>query len=63
MASEKIGYVDGPALEAKFGRQISVTVDPRDGTLYISDKDNHVIRKLSPEGTLPFAIFFHLSRL
>ncbi|MDX1671035.1 MAG: IPT/TIG domain-containing protein [Balneolaceae bacterium] len=44
------GYRDGPVSEAKFNRPFGITID-RDGTLYVADSQNHVIRKIS-EGTV-----------
>lgn len=46
----KSGHVDGPALEAKFNGIGDVAYDPQDDSMYITDTDNHVIRKLSQNG-------------
>ena len=42
-----IGNVDGTGSDARFARLAGVAVDAN-GVLYISDEDNHVIRKASP---------------
>jgi sugar lactone lactonase YvrE len=42
-------YVDGPAQQAAFYYPSSVVAD-EDGTLYVADLSNHVIRKITPEG-------------
>lgn len=49
------GHVDGPALEATFTPNF-VSVDQRDGSCYISETNNHLIRRISPDGTT----FVHL---
>jgi sugar lactone lactonase YvrE len=43
------GHADGPAQQALFSRPSSVVADG-DGTLYVGDPGNHVIRRISPEG-------------
>jgi sugar lactone lactonase YvrE len=42
------GFADGPAQQALFSGPSSVVAD--DGTLYVGDPGNHVIRKITPEG-------------
>ena len=44
------GYVDGPALSAKFDRPYSVAM-ASDGTMYVADFNNSAIRKISPDGS------------
>ncbi len=39
----------GPALQAQLDRPSGVAVDHQ-GNIYIADRDNHVIRKVAPEG-------------
>lgn len=46
------GFEDGPALEARLSWPTGVTYDPRDGSLFIADMNNHAIRKLTPAGEL-----------
>lgn len=44
------GYADGDRLEtAKFGEPIQVDFD-EDGNLFVADRSNHCIRKITPEG-------------
>ena len=42
-------FKDGPALEARFGR-ITGLACGLDGSLYVADEGNHLLRRLSPEG-------------
>lgn len=44
------GYVDGTNNQAQFDRPTGVAVDP-DGNVFVSDKYNNTIRKLTPVGT------------
>lgn len=41
------GYLNGQALNAQFRRPLGLALDETKGILYISDTENHVIRKLS----------------
>ncbi|MFN8012116.1 MAG: hypothetical protein U0P81_12020 [Holophagaceae bacterium] len=41
------GYGDGAAASAKFNSPLGVAVDT-DGTIYVSDRNNHLIRKIDP---------------
>ncbi len=43
------GYLDGPAATARFNSPISVAVDAT-GTLYVMDRDNQRVRRISPGG-------------
>ncbi|MDX2187108.1 MAG: hypothetical protein SFV32_09250 [Opitutaceae bacterium] len=47
--SEKDGAVDGPAKEARFGYISGIAVGA-DGTVYVSDKNNFAVRKLTRDG-------------
>lgn len=49
--SGKQGFKDGPALEAEFNTPRGVAV-AKDGTIYVTDSLNHVIRAISPAGTV-----------
>ena len=46
------GFQDGPAAIALFRFPAGVTVDRTNGTIYVSDKDNQVIRKIAPDGVV-----------
>jgi len=43
------GFVEGPAAESQFNWPGALAQDPA-GNIYIADRDNHSIRKLSPTG-------------
>lgn len=43
------GHVDGPATTARFSRPMGVAVDAA-GNVYVTDTDNHTIRKIAPDG-------------
>jgi sugar lactone lactonase YvrE len=46
------GFEDGPGPDARLFWPTGVTYDPRDGSLFIADMNNHAIRKLTPTGEL-----------
>lgn len=46
------GFADGTGSAARFRFPAGVAVDPVDGAIWISDKDNHVIRRMTPDGTV-----------
>lgn len=46
-----IGHQDGAAANAQFRGPTALTITP-DGTMYICDKANHVIRQITPNGTV-----------
>ena len=46
------GFQDGPTAIALFRFPAGVTVDRTNGTIYVSDKDNHVIRTITPDGVV-----------
>ncbi len=46
------GFADGAGSAARFRFPAGIAVDPVDGTIWISDKDNHVIRRMTPDGTV-----------
>jgi len=46
----KVGDVDGPISLALFCSPSDITVDKNDGSLYVADKGNHKIRKISAAG-------------
>ncbi|MGZ5446231.1 MAG: NHL repeat-containing protein [Thermoanaerobaculia bacterium] len=46
------GFADGTGPAARFRFPAGVAVDPVDGAIWISDKDNHVIRRMTPDGTV-----------
>jgi sugar lactone lactonase YvrE len=43
------GYSDGPAADAKFAFPVDVKIDAQ-GNLYVADRNNAVVRKISPSG-------------
>lgn len=45
------GYVDGPASAAQFNNPCGTTVD-KDGNIYVSERNGHNIRKITPDGTV-----------
>jgi uncharacterized protein (TIGR03437 family) len=47
----RAGYKDGPALSAQFDLPVGIAVDAA-GNLYIGEKNNHVVRLISPAGTV-----------
>lgn len=49
--ANQYGSQDGPALSARFLNPRGLTVAP-DGTLYVADEGNNVVRKISPTGTV-----------
>ena len=40
----------GPAVNAAFHEPSRIRLDPRTGTLYVTDTRNHVIRRITPDG-------------
>lgn len=44
-----IGYVDGTASEATFNEPSSIVIDSQ-GNLYVADRENHAVRKISLSG-------------
>ncbi len=46
------GFADGAYESARFRFPAGIAVDPVSGVVYVSDKDNHVIRRLGPGGTV-----------
>ena len=49
--TDQVGSNDGIAQEARFNSPHSITLDPA-GNLYITENNNHTVRKLSPGGTV-----------
>jgi hypothetical protein len=45
----KAGYKDGPRLEAEFNSPCQMVVD-EDGSLIFAERENHCIRRISPDG-------------
>ena len=45
------GYLDGPAASSLFNQPSSIAIAP-DGTIYVADAENSVIRKIDPAGNV-----------
>lgn len=45
------GYADGPASQARFNHPSGIAIAP-DGTLYVADDDNQLVRKITPTGVV-----------
>ncbi len=50
-ASYVTGSADGPGLSARFYNPYGILVDPS-GNCYVSDTNNHTIRRIAPDGTV-----------
>jgi sugar lactone lactonase YvrE len=48
------GYKDGVGDKAQFTFPNGITIDQKTGTLFVSDYDNHTIRKITPQGLSHF---------
>ncbi len=46
------GFADGTGAAARFRFPAGIAVDPTDGSIWISDKDNQVIRRMTTDGTV-----------
>lgn len=49
--SAEKGFKDGERDQARFNEPMDLAA-ARDGTVYVADRSNHAIRKISPEGTV-----------
>jgi len=49
LAGSTRGYLDGPALQARFNRPTDMAVDEA-SNIYVADADNNCIRKITPGG-------------
>lgn len=49
LAGGTMGFADGPGAAAKFNSPYGVAVDSH-GNVYVADKENHKIRKITPNG-------------
>lgn len=50
VGSGEPGLQDGPPHEACFNWPQGIAIDPRTGVVFIADTENHVIRRMSPDG-------------
>ncbi|MGI8423681.1 MAG: alkyl hydroperoxide reductase [Chloroflexota bacterium] len=50
VGSGEAGLRDGPPHEARFNWPQGIALDPRTGVVYVADTENHVIRRMSPDG-------------
>ncbi|MGH9476310.1 MAG: hypothetical protein ACRD1C_08245 [Terriglobales bacterium] len=48
----QIGYVDGPGSSAEFYLPTAAAWNPADGSIYVSDTLNNVIRRIDPSGSV-----------
>lgn len=51
-AGGKEGYQDGEGSDAMFKHPYGITINQETGDIYVSDYDNHVIRKISPQSNI-----------
>lgn len=49
---ETNGRVDGPSLSASFNRPRGIVYNPRDGSIFVADCGNNLIRNISAQGKL-----------
>ncbi len=57
IAGNGTGFQNGPLNLAKFNNIYGIVLNPSDDCLYISDYNNHCIRKLNNEGMVNFTYF------
>ena len=48
--SAKIGNADGIGTHASFNHPRGLAIDQQTGNLFVCDHDNHLIRRITPEG-------------
>ncbi len=48
---DSVGFTDGTAQEATFNNPHGIAISPQ-GNIYICDRFNHIIRKISPDGVV-----------
>lgn len=46
----KHGYEDGEGEKAMFNRPWGITVNQETGDVFVADRNNHIIRKITPQG-------------
>jgi len=51
----RAGWVDGNRLEAEFRQPSQIVVD-KDGSIYVADRGNHCIRRITPDGMVSTVI-------
>ncbi len=52
-AGSKRGFADGEASKAMFSHPKGLTLDA-EGNIYVADNYNHKIRRVTPQGLIPF---------
>jgi DNA-binding beta-propeller fold protein YncE len=48
--NDEIGNRDGVGMNAQFNLAFGIAVDQQTGNLFVSDYNNHNIRKITPQG-------------
>ena len=50
------GRHDGVDTQSRFNCPIGLAIDQETGSLFVSDSNNHTIRKITPRGELAFVL-------
>ena len=50
VGSGQAGLIDGTPSDARFNWPQGMAIDPRTGVVYVTDTENHAIRRMSPDG-------------
>ena len=52
LAGAKAGFADGVGADARFSEPSGIAVDTDNGNLYVTDTGNHLVRQVTPNGTV-----------